>query len=44
LRGEDPYRGKIILVPKGFYLAGIIGFDNVRNAEKLLEELVKNIR
>lgn len=44
LRGEDPYRGKIILVPKGFYLAGIIGFDNVRNAEKLLEELVNNIR
>ena len=44
LRGEDPYRGKIILVPKGFYLAGIIGFDNVRTAEKLLEELVKNIR
>ena len=44
LRGEDPYRGKIILVPKGFYLAGIIGFDNVTNAEKLLEELVKNIR
>lgn len=44
LRGEDPYRGKIILVPKGFYLAGTIGFDNVRNAEKLLEELVKNIR
>jgi hypothetical protein len=44
LRGEDPYRGKVILVPKGFYLAGIIGFDNVRNAEKLLEELVKNIR
>ena len=44
LRGEDPYRGKIILVPKGFYLAGIIGFENVKNAEKLLEELVKNIR
>jgi hypothetical protein len=44
LRGEDPYRGKIILVPKGFYLAGIIGFENVRNAERLLEELVKNIR
>lgn len=44
LRGEDPYRGEIILVPKGFYLAGAIGFDNVRNAEKLLEELVKNIR
>jgi hypothetical protein len=44
LRGEDPYRGKVILVPKGFYLAGIIGFENVNSAEKLLEEFVKNIR
>jgi hypothetical protein len=44
LRGEDPYRGKVILVPKGFYLAGIIGFENLKSAEKLLEEFVKNIR
>jgi hypothetical protein len=44
LRGEDPYRGKVILVPKGFYLAGIIGFENVNSAEKLLEEFVTNIR
>jgi hypothetical protein len=44
LRGEDPYRGKVIVVPKGFYLAGIIGFENPKSAEKLLEEFVKNIR
>jgi hypothetical protein len=44
LRGEDPYRGKVIVVPKGFYLAGIIGFENLKSAEKLLEEFVKNIR
>jgi hypothetical protein len=44
LKGEDPYRGKVIVVPKGFYLAGIIGFENLKSAEKLLEEFVKNIR
>ena len=44
LKGEDPYRGKVIVVPKEFYLAGIIGFENLKSAEKLLEEFVKNIR
>jgi hypothetical protein len=44
LIGEDPYRGKVIVVPKSFYLAGIIGFENVESAEKLLEEFIKNIR
>jgi hypothetical protein len=44
LRGEDPNRGKVIVVGKGFYLAGITGFDSVGHAEKLLEEFVKNIR
>jgi hypothetical protein len=44
LKGEDPYRGKVIVVPKGFYLAGIVGFENLKGAEKLLEEFVKNIR
>jgi hypothetical protein len=44
IKGEDPYHGKVIVVPKEFYLAGIIGFENVKRAEKLLEEFVKNIR
>jgi len=44
LRGEDPNRGKVIIVAKGFYLAGITGFDSVGHAEKLLEEFIKNIR
>jgi hypothetical protein len=44
LKGEDPYRGKVIVVPKGFYLAGIAGFENLKSAENLLEEFVKNIR
>ena len=44
LRGEDPYRGKVIVVPKGFYLAGIVGFQNLKSAENLLQEFVKNIQ
>ena len=44
LKGEDPYRGKVIVVSKGFYLAGIIGFENVKSAENLLEVFVKNIQ
>jgi hypothetical protein len=43
-KGEDPYRGKVIVVSKGFYLAGIVGFENLKSVEKLLEEFVKNIR
>jgi hypothetical protein len=43
-RGEDPYRGKIIVVPKGFYLVGIVGFENLKSAENLLQEFVKNIQ
>jgi hypothetical protein len=44
LKGEDPNRGKVIVVLKGFFLAGIIGFENLKSAEKVLEEFVKNIR
>ncbi len=44
LKGEDPYRGKVIVVPKGFYLAGIVGFENLKGAENLLQEFIKNIR
>jgi hypothetical protein len=44
LRGEDPNRGKVIVVQKGFYLAGITGFADPGNVQKLLKEFVKNIR
>ena len=43
LKGEDPYRGKVIVVPKGFYLAGILGFENDKKAEILLSEFISNI-
>jgi hypothetical protein len=44
LKGEDPNRGKVMVVQKGFYLAGVTGFDSAGHAEKLLEEFVKNIQ
>jgi hypothetical protein len=44
LKGEDPNRGKVIIVVKDFYLAGIAGFDSLGHAEKLLEAFIKNIR
>ena len=44
LKGEDPNRGKVIVVQKAFYLVGITGFNSVGHAEKLLEEFIKNIQ
>ncbi len=44
VKGEDPNRGKVVLVKKGFYLAGVVGFDNERSAENLLEGLLRNLR
>jgi hypothetical protein len=43
LKGEDPYQGKVAVVPQGFYLAGAMGFINEVEAESLLAELIKNI-
>ena len=43
LKGEDPYQGKVAVVPQGFYLAGAVGFINEVEAESLLAELIKNI-
>jgi hypothetical protein len=39
LTGDDPYQGKTIVVQKGHYLLGAIGFEHAANAEGLLEEL-----
>lgn len=44
LKGEDPNRGKVIVVARGVYLVGAVGFDHVGHAEALLEEFIKNIR
>ncbi len=44
LKGEDTYKGKIIVLQKGFYLAGAIGFENDKYAEDRLAEFVTQIK
>jgi hypothetical protein len=44
LKGEDPYKGQVIVLQKGFYLLGVVGFEREKYGESLLKEFVKNIR
>jgi hypothetical protein len=44
LKGEDPGQGKVIVVHKGSYLVGVVGFEKEEYAENLLAEFIKNIR
>ncbi len=44
LKGEDPYQGKVIVLRKGFYLLGVVGFGKEEDAENRLAELIKNIK
>ena len=44
LKGEDPYQGKVIVLQKGFYLLGVVGFEKEEYAENLLAEFIKNIK
>lgn len=44
LKGEDPYQGKVIVLQKGFYLLGVVGFEKEENAENLLTEFIKSIK
>ncbi len=44
LKGEDPYQGKVIVVHKGSYLVGVVGFEKEEYAENLLTEFMRNIR
>ncbi|OGP90561.1 MAG: hypothetical protein A2157_07110 [Deltaproteobacteria bacterium RBG_16_47_11] len=44
LKGEDPYQGKVMVLQKGFYLLGVIGFEKEENAENRLAEFVKNVK
>jgi hypothetical protein len=44
LKGEDTYRGKILLVPKGNYLLGAAGFENDKEGEKRLAEFINNVK
>jgi hypothetical protein len=44
LKGEDPYQGKIIVLQKGFYLLGVVGFERETEGEARLREFVENVR
>ena len=44
LKGEDPYQGKVIVLQKGFYLLGVVGFEKEEDAESRLAEFIKNIK
>ena len=42
--GEDPYQGKVMVLQKGFYLLGAVGFEKEEEAENRLGEFIKNVR
>jgi hypothetical protein len=44
LRGEDPYQGKVMVVQKGFYLLGIVGFEKEESGENRLVEFMKRVK
>lgn len=44
LAGVDPYQGKIIVVHKGPYLVGAIGFEQDKDGEQRLAELMKEVK
>jgi hypothetical protein len=43
LRGEDPYQGKVIVLQKGFYLLGVVGFQK-EEGENRLAEFIKAVK
>lgn len=44
LKGEDPYQGKVMILQKGFYLLGGVGFEKEEDAVNRLAEFVKNVK
>jgi len=43
-KGEDPYQGKVIVLKKGFYLLGAIGFEKGEDAENRLKEFIEKVK
>ena len=44
LTGVDPYQGKIIVAQKGPYLVGAVGFEQDKDGEQRLAELMKEVK
>jgi len=44
LAGVDPYQGKTIVAHKGPYLVGAVGFEQDREGEQRLAEMMKEVK
>jgi hypothetical protein len=44
LKGEDPYQGKVIVLRKGFYLLGVVGFEKEEGGENSLREFIEKVK
>jgi hypothetical protein len=44
LTGVDPYQGKTIVAHKGNYLVGAVGFEQDKEGEQRLAELIKEVK
>jgi hypothetical protein len=44
LKGEDPNRGKVMVVQKGFYLLGVVGFEKEEDGENRLAEFMREVK
>jgi hypothetical protein len=44
LAGEDPYKGRVLVVQKGVYLVGIAGFEREKEARDCLAEAIQNVK
>ena len=44
LKGEDPYQGKVIVLQKGFYLLGVVGFEKEDDGENRLAEFMREVK
>jgi len=44
IKGEDPYKGRMICIQKDSHLLGAVGFETLEAGEDRLKELMMNIR
>ena len=44
LKGEDPYQGKVMVLQKGFYLLGVVGFEKEEDGENRLAEFMREVK
>jgi hypothetical protein len=44
LTGVDPYQGKTIVAHQGNYLVGAVGFEQDKEGEQRLAELIKEVK